>query len=322
MAEARLRRFVPYFLFAGANLRPAGLRPAAVSTLVLLFLAGCGKADQSPQVAARVNTDEIPISQVTSAVARLPETPPERVEKARREALDMLVDQQLAAQMALKQGLEHDPEVMSKVDAARREILAHSYLKRVVAALPAPTDDEIRHYYEEHPLLYAQRRYYVLREIAMPLKAAPVEELRALAGKASIEQIAAWLRAQGVTYSASASQRAAEDIPAEVLDTVSRMRRGTTAVAATPGGVFVVHLVESRDAPFSGEMAAPRIRSLIADERARVAVVRDIAQIRESARIEYRNEFADAGSQNSSTRANGTGARSRALLVDDPSVRR
>ncbi|MDB5807556.1 MAG: hypothetical protein JWN73_4878 [Betaproteobacteria bacterium] len=299
------------------------MRPAAASTLALLFLAACSKADpRAQEVAARVNTDEIPISQVASAVARLPDTPPERAGKARRQALDMLVDQQLAAQMALKQGLEHDPEVMSKVDAARREILARSYLKRVVAALPAPTDEEVGHYYEEHPLLYAQRRYYILREIAMPLKAAPLDALRALSGKASIEQIAAWLRAQGMTYSASASQRPAEDIPAEVLDTVSRMRRGTTAVVATAGGVFVVHLVESRDAPLSAETAAPRIRNLIAEERARVAVVRDIAQIRESARIEYRNEFADAGSQNSTTRATGAGTRRPALLVDDPSVQR
>lgn len=322
MAESRPRRSVPHLLSASASHRPAALRPGAVSTMLLLLLAGCSKADESAQVAARVNTDEIPISQVASAVARLPDTPPERTGKARREALDMLVDQQLAAQMALKQGLEHDPDVMSRVDAARREILARSYLKRVVAALPAPTDDEVSHYYEEHPLLYAQRRYYVLREIAMPLKAAPIDQLRALTGKASIEQIAGWLRAQGVTYSASASQRPAEDIPAEVLDTVSRMRRGATTLVATAGGVFVVHLVESRDAPFSEETAAPRIRNLIAEDRARAAVVRDIAQIRERSHIEYRNEFADAGSQNSGTRANATGARNRALLVDDPSVQR
>jgi EpsD family peptidyl-prolyl cis-trans isomerase len=294
------------------------LRPAAIGALTLLFLAGCSKADQSgAQVAVRVNADEISMSQLASAVSRLPDTPPERQDKARREALDMLVDQQLAAQMALKQGLEHDPEVLDKLDAARREILARAYLRRVVATLPAPTDDEVQHYYDEHPFLYAQRRYYVLREIAMPAKDAPAEALRAMASKISIDQIAAWLRLHGKTYSGSASQRPAEDIPPGVLEVVSRLRRGDTGVAATADGVFVVHLVETRDAPLEVGVATPRIRRLIAEDRARNAVTRDIAQIKERSSIEYRNVFAEAGSHGSGNWPVPGGARGQALLVDD-----
>lgn len=307
MAVFRPRRVVPSLAVLGAG--------------ALLFLAGCSKADQQPgPVAARVNADEISMAQLASAVARLPDASPERRQKARRDTLDMLVDQQLAAQMAQRQGLEHDPEVMRRLDTARREILARSYLARVAARVPAPSDEEVGRYYDAHPLLYAQRRYYVLREIALPLKAVPEERLRALAARATIDETAAWLHAQGVTYSVSASQRAAEDIPPAVLEAVSRMRRGATTVVMTDDGAFVVNLLDTRAAPVELGTAAPRIRRQLADESARLAVLQDIARIKQSSRIEYGNEFADAGPQAPAGLL--PAPRSHALLVDDAALAR
>ena len=50
---------------------------------------------------ARVNADEISMSQLASAVGRLPDTPPERQDKARREALE-------SADWARANGLWHE----------------------------------------------------------------------------------------------------------------------------------------------------------------------------------------------------------------------
>ncbi|HEY4371488.1 MAG TPA: EpsD family peptidyl-prolyl cis-trans isomerase [Burkholderiales bacterium] len=320
MAEHRPRRFVSPFRSLQEGRRVAGQLPAAVGALTFLLLAGCSKADPSPgQVAAQVNADQISMTQVASAVSRLPDVAPERLQKARLDTLGLLVDQQLAAQMAMKQGLERDPEVVSRLDAARREILARSYLSRVVAQLPPPSDAEVERYYDAHPLLYAQRRYYVLREIALPARAVPLEQLRAMAARVSVEQVAAWLRVQGVAYSVSAAQRPAEDIPPEVLAAVSRLHRGATTVVVTDDGAFVVHLLDTRQAPLTLGVAAPRIRHQLADAGARAAVMRDIAQIKGRSRIEYRNEFAAAGppAADPAEGALAAGARSRTLLVDD-----
>jgi len=161
-------------------------------------------------------------------------------------------------------------------------------MSRLVAALPAPTDEEVAAYYDSHPLLYAQRRYYVLREIALPAKDAPVPALRAMAARGSVDGVAAWLRAQGRTHSVSASTRPAEDIPVPVLQAVSQLRPGGAAVVPTPDGVFVVHLVSMRDAPIDAVAAQARIRRALLTERARGAMAGELARIRSTAKIEYR----------------------------------
>lgn len=277
----------------GAGGGRAGTRRLGMMLPALALLLGaCGESVQPPrQVAAKVNAEEISMGQLNLAVARMPEAPPERAQKQRREALDMLVDQQLVAQAALKQGLERDPEVIGSLAQARSEVLARSYMSRLVAALPAPTDEEVLAYYDAHPLLYAQRRYYVLREIALPAKEAPVAALRAMAARGSVDSVAAWLRAQGLTHSVSASTRPAEDIPAPVLQAVSRLKPGGVTVVPTPDGVFVVHLVSSREAPVDSAAAHVRIRRQLAAERARNAMASEMARIRSGAKVEVRDEL-------------------------------
>jgi EpsD family peptidyl-prolyl cis-trans isomerase len=273
---------------SSAPLSPNGHALAALGMALVLAACGDSRPPVQQQVAARVNAEEISMLQVNHALARLPEVSPEQIEKQRREALDLLVDQQLVAQAAIKQGMERDPEVIGSLAAARSEILARTYMSRLVAALPAPTDEEVAAYYDSHPLLYAQRRYYVLREIALPAKDAPVPALRAMAARGSVDGVAAWLRAQGRTHSVSASTRPAEDIPAPVLQAVSQLRPGEAAVVPTPDGVFVVHLVSMRDAPIDAVAAQARIRRALLTERARGAMAGELARIRSTAKIEYR----------------------------------
>jgi len=170
-------------------------------------------------------------------------------------------------------------------------VLARSYMNRLVAALPAPTDAEVLSYYDAHPLLYAQRRYYVLREIALPAKDAPVEALRAMTARGSVDRVAAWLREQGRTHSVSASTRPAEDIPPPVLQAVSRLRPGSATVVPTPDGVFVVHLVSTREAPLDSVAAQARIRRMLVTERARGAMSAELARIRAGAKVEVRDDM-------------------------------
>lgn len=282
--QPRSRSFAPSALPS-----PDGYMLAALGAAMILAACGDSAPPAQQQVAARVNAEEISMLQVNHALARLPEAAPERIEKQRREALDLLVDQQLVAQAAIKQGLERDPEVIGSLAAARSEILARTYMSRLVAALPAPSDEEVAAYYDSHPLLYAQRRYYVLREIALPAKDAPVPTLRAMAARGSVDGVAAWLRAQGRTHSVSASTRPAEDIPPPVLQAVSQLRPGGAAVVPTPDGVFVVHLVSTRDAPIDAVAAQARIRRALLSERARGTMASELARIRSTAKIEYLN---------------------------------
>lgn len=272
----------------------AGPVRAALMATAICLAAGCSDATQAPrQVAAKVNADEILVSQVNSAAAKTPAVAPLLAEQQRKQALDLLVEQQLAAQMALKQRLDRSPEVMRSLDSARREVLARTYVNQLVTRLPEPSDDQVQRYYDAHPLLFAQRRFYQLREIAMPARGAPLANLKTLAPIASMERLEAWLRLERIEYAVSASSRPAEQIAAPVLEAVAGLKEGQTAVVENAQGVFVVRLLGSRLAPLDQAAAAPGIRKALAAEEARAAVARDLALLREKARIEYRGEFVE-----------------------------
>lgn len=275
-----------------ASGRARSLR-AALAAVALSGVAACGDANQAPApVAAKVNADEILVSQVDSATKAVGAgATPAPAGEQRKAALDLLVEQQLAAQMALKLRLNRSPEVVRNLDATRREVLARTYVSQLVAQLPEPTDAQVRQYYDQHPLLFAQRRFYLLREIAMPARDAPVTVLRTLAPIASMERLETWLRQQQVEYASSASSRPAEQIPAAVLKEVEALKDGQTTVVENAQGVFVVRLVGSRPAPLGAAAAAPRIRALVAAEQAREAVARHLSELKEKARIEYQSEF-------------------------------
>src|SRR5687767_12861806 len=121
-------------------------------------LAGCGRSEGgtvSGSLAVRVNSEAISFEQVQSA-------------RARQRTLEQLIDERLARQSAVRQGLERSPRVVQAIEAATSEILARAYLDQVAAALARPaTPEEVRRYYAAHPELFAQRRIYRLEEIGV-----------------------------------------------------------------------------------------------------------------------------------------------------------
>ena len=131
----------------------------------LAIAAGCGKSDDkkaATQVAAKVNSDEITVHQINNVLARAPNVTPEVAERAKREILDKLIDQQLAQQQAIEKKLDRSPNVLQVLEAAKTEILARAYLEQIAAAQPKPTPEEAKKYYAEHPELFARRRVFNL----------------------------------------------------------------------------------------------------------------------------------------------------------------
>ena len=109
---------------------------------------------------------------------------------------------QLAAQ-ALARHLDRAPAVLQALEAAKTEVLARAYLDELGRSQPEPSAVEVRQYYSAHPELFAERRVFTLEQIEAPRTgdlAAALRE-RAAAPGASLEAIAAWLRACDVPRS-------------------------------------------------------------------------------------------------------------------------
>lgn len=265
--------------------------------LALAFTAGCGKQGEdkkaATQVAARVNTVEITVHQVNNVLARTPTIAPEVAERAKREILDKLIDQQLARQKAIEKKFDQSSNVVQAIEAARSEILARAYLEQIAAALPKPTPEEVKKYYAEHPELFARRRVFNLEELAFAATDEVVARLRERAEKArSIQEVAEWLQSQGVKFAPNRGVRAAEQLPLELLPRLQSAKDGQILVIDAGGSRQVIRVVASKEEPVDEAAAAPRIQQFLFNRRSSEAIAAEMKQIKGQAKIEYVGEFA------------------------------
>ena len=249
--------------------------PLVSAALAVALLAGCERAAlpgaSSDLVVARVNGVEIAVRETPS-----------------RPALDRIIERELLVQKALEAGLERDAGVARAIDNARRQVLAQAYLERSAPAAAGGTYDEIRGFYAGNPALFAQRRIYRVRELAVSAPPEMLEALRAEAARAAdLEEVAAALRRRGVRFDAFTSSQPAEQVPLARLPRLAAMQKGEIAVFAGPAGPSVVQLVQAEEAPLSERQAAPVIGQFLRARGRMELAAAQVRLLRQAAQIEY-----------------------------------
>jgi EpsD family peptidyl-prolyl cis-trans isomerase len=250
----------------------------AFERLVLMLAAAalpaCQRADAgASQVLARVNGAEISTQQAPT-----------------RQALEKVIDRELLVQKALEAGLERDPLVRQSLETARRQLLAQAWLERGAGATRS-TPEEVRAFYAENPALFAERRIYRLRELAVSGPAELTDVLRAQAAEATdLDEIAAWLRLRDAKFSAALLTQPAEQLPLSYLPQLARMKQGEIAVFAAPPGAVVVQLVHAQEAPLAEPQAAPLIEHFLSGRKRLEHAAAEVKRLRELAKIEYVGE--------------------------------
>jgi EpsD family peptidyl-prolyl cis-trans isomerase len=262
-----------------------------ISLLVaLLVLAGCGQGAGAHQagmrpgkLAARVNGTEITVQQLPAADAG-----------GFSQALAKVIDRELLVQQALAAKLEADPAVARAIEEARRRVLADAWLERSAQKARASAL-EVRAFYAENPALFAERRVYRLREIAVAGEpGGPIaEQVRAEAANAtSLEDVAGWLRWRNLKVGpVIAATQPAEELPLGYLPRLARMNEGDIAVFPSAMGVSVVQLVQAQDAPLSEEAAAPVIRKFLDGRKRMELAAAEVKRLRAAAQVEYVGDF-------------------------------
>ena len=279
------------------NAGPAARRWLPVAALAAaVLLVGCGEKKEkgASQTAVKVNKDEITVHQINFVMQQQRNLRPEQADAASKQILERLIDQQLAMQRADDLKLDREPRVVQQLEAVRREVLARAYLERVGEAAAKPTPEEIKKYYDEKPALFSDRRIYSIQEIAIEAKPEQVQALRdQLAASKSINEFVEFLKANDYKFGGNQAVRAAEQLPLNSLEAISRMKDGQAAMVPSPNGVQVVVLAGSRSQPVSEEQARPAIEQFLLNDRKRKLVEEDMNKLRADARIRYVGKFAE-----------------------------
>lgn len=278
--------------------RPLGAWLLALAGLSTLMLAsGCGEKKKErveTQAAARVNDHEVTVQQINLVLQQQRNLRPEQTDAASRQILDRLIDQSLAVQKAEELKLDRDPRVQQQIDAARREIVARAYVEKTGEAAAKPTPDEIAAYYRGKPALFSERRIYSIQELAIEARPDQVPMLRErLAAAKSIAEFVEYLKANDFRFAANQAVRAAEQLPMNVLESVSRLKDGQATVNQASNGVVVVVLAGSRSQPVTEEQARPAIEQYLLNDRKRKLVEDELKAMRAAAKIDYLGKFAE-----------------------------
>lgn len=265
---------------------------SAVFALALAACGGASKTGTSGQVVARVDGDEISIHQLNVQLSQLPVAAADP-KAVGTEVLDRLVDQQLLVKKAMEQKLDRNPDVIQKLEAAKREVLARAYGESLGGSNVPADPVAVRDFYREHPDLFSRRRIYTLAELVVRPREAQREAVMAqVKAAASVDDLAAWLKANDVPFVASGGRKPAEQLPLDLLPRFAALKDGEIAYFGGGASISVIQLQTSEEAPVSEADAANAIQQYIAARRRAELLREELQRLRASAKIEYLGEFA------------------------------
>jgi len=255
------------------------------------LLAGCGEKAKDTQVAAKVNSEEITVSQVSSALATVPVTPGKTIEDAKKEVLENLIVQKLAIQQAVKMKLDRTPAVMQAIENAKNTILARAYMDPIMSGIPKPGSEEVHKFYVEHPELFSARHIYNLRELEVETKPELAASIREMVGKGEgLDAIAAWLKGKGIASSIQTGVKSAEQLPLEMVTRLSRLSAGQLMVIELNKSISVLQVVAAKAEPVEETVASASIQEYLANGQKKEALDKEIKALKAAAKIEYVGE--------------------------------
>lgn len=295
------------------------LRVGALAVVLALGLVACSKKNegaaggQATQVAAKVGDSEISVHQINQVLSRSPVRDPskEGLQAASKQVLERLIDQQLAVDAATADNLHRSPEVIAALEAARRDVLARAYVQKIAGSVAKATPEEISQYYRDHPALFSERRIFNLQELRVTEPGDQMAEVRKLTEQGKrIEDIAAFLKEKGVAFTGNNANRAAEQLPLDLLPKLHSLKDGEYLIAQSGNAATIIRVAGSQQSPVAEDKARPAIEQFLNNRRIGEAVAAEMKRMRGATTITYMGDFnkpsAAAGDATSSVTTDGT----------------
>jgi EpsD family peptidyl-prolyl cis-trans isomerase len=252
-----------------------------------MVLCCCGQSGtDNSQVAARVNADEISVHQLTMALSKY--VGKEGTGADRDAMLERLIDRQMAVQQAREKQLDRRPDVMLRLEEARRDILAAAFADEVASKSLPPDDHAILAYYFDHPGLFANRKVYHVREITVPSNSPLLQDtLSRLERKEPPVSILDWIHRQSGGFADQSAIRSAEQLPVEIVDRFSSLKPGDIISFRLPQTLVIYQYLSAEAAPISRDAAVPAIKTLLKNQKETALFKEELARLKKTAKIEH-----------------------------------
>lgn len=253
----------------------------------LSSLVSChsGESIQPSQALATVNGSDITVHQVNAELRAAPESgDPLRLQQR---ALARVIDRDLLAHRAIREKIDRDPVVLMAIERSRAQILAQAYLHSRFSTAIKPAPAEIAAYAQDHPALFANRKLYSLRTLALPAAALSAEVAGLIDAAGSLDDVAAMLRRRQIAFADDQAYRSSVDLPPPLLANLAAVSRRPVFIMRDGEQALVATLALVRETPVSGAEASSQAEQLLAAVAARQYAQRELSRLRQDATIIY-----------------------------------
>ena len=260
----------------------------SLSVAVAVVLCSCGKPDikSAGRPTSQLRGEEAPVRHVDSALVRNSKLLGGEADHT-ASAEERITDQELLATEAVQARLDRDERVARAIERARRQILAQAYIDRAMLSAAQPTAEEVGRFYEDNPALFAERRIYRVRELSVDIDPERMRSLRSMVARAkNLGEVERWLDSRKLSFEATTSSWAAEQIPLSILRRLFQMRDGQIEVFPAPDGASVVRLEQSAEAGIGRKQAEPVIARYLVNRKRLELAHAEVTKLRERAHVD------------------------------------
>ncbi|MFZ1989896.1 MAG: EpsD family peptidyl-prolyl cis-trans isomerase [Alphaproteobacteria bacterium] len=266
----------------------------------LFALAACSQhgstsdEDSLGQVVARVNGEEITVSQLNAELATVSANGQDP-KAVKEEVLRAIVFRTLLRQAALKEKYDRRPQVRLLMDAARDKVLADSYVNGVAGSQKAPSQADIAKFIADHPLAFGDRRIYRFERLMLAADQYSDNLVPMFDQKPQVQtfdQLEAYLNGKRIPFTLTDVQLPSTDFPKQVQDELIKFHVGDNVVVRGPQSIIILKIKGWTEMPVQ-EADAQRIAATALQQEAlseRTTALR--TQMVHDAKIEFDGEFA------------------------------
>jgi len=255
-----------------------------------LVISGCNKKAEGQTVAV-VNGEEITAAELNAELSNAKAPPGLDKKDVRSRVLQQMIDRRLLAQQATKDGVEKSPDFLNRERRMHEDLLISMLAARQMDTTRLPSAQEIQRFQASRPEMFANREQWNLEQIrfTMPTDAAVKSKLEATK---TLDEVAKTLTDAKITFDRQKNRLDTAVIPHELYARLMTADPGEPFIVPIGNLAIASSIVSREPAPITGDQAQPIAVAALRRTQAAKLMQDRLKALRDSAKIEYKPEFA------------------------------
>ena len=266
------------------------LRPYRNTLLFALALSvvACDSGGEAPsgQVIARVDGVEITLSELNAELLANNMSDQAEDKAVVQSVLQRLIARKLLVEKAREEGLHQATEFIVSRQRSEENELAGLMQRQTIGQIKPPSREEAQRYIAANPEIFDNRQLMILEQIRFQ-QPANANDIKFLEDADSLDEAATMLEQNAIRFDRGPTVLDTSSITPELAATIDNLPPGEVFVISNGQLVLVNTIREKRPAAVPPDAALQYASQLIQQQRAKQAIDRQVAALREEAEISY-----------------------------------